>query len=188
MPKQCHNSDPFVNCHLWGIGRARLLEEIEALQPEQRREEEAPPHPSPAKAKAIRGRGEEPLRTALWRLAGVDLTRIDGISAGAAQTIVTEVGLDLTAFPSEKHFISWLRLPPRTAISRGRPLPKKRTKGMGASRVAAVLRMTAVALQRSRSALGAAFRRLARRKGHSVAVFAMARKLAILVYRILRYG
>ena len=78
----------------------------------------------------------------------------------------------------------------RLAVRRFRrqALLKKKTKGMGASRVAAVLRMGALTLQRSRSALGATFRRTARRKGHSVAVFALARKLADLVYRMLRYG
>ena len=77
---------------------------------------------------------------------------------------MTEVGLDLAAFPSEKHFVSWLRLAPRTAIAGGRPL------------------------QRSKSALGAAFRRKARHKGASVAIFCIARKLATLVYRMLRWG
>ena len=127
-------------------------------------------------------------RKALWRFAGVDLTRIDGISAGAAQAILTEVGLDLSAFPTENHFVSWLRLSPRTPICGGKPLSKKCTKGLGASHVAAVRRMGAVSLQRSRTALGAAFRRTARQQGHSIAVFALARELAVLVYRILRYG
>ncbi len=80
-----------------------------------------------------------------------------------------------------------LRLCPRTPISGGNPL-KKRRNALGASRVAAVLRMGAVSLQRSKTALGAAFRRSARRRDGEVAVFAMARKLAQLVYRMLRYG
>ena len=102
---------------------------------------------------------------------------------GASRTILTEVGLDLAAFPSEKHFVSWLRLAPRTAISGGKPLPgKKRANGKGATRIAAV------SLQRSKSALGAAFRRKARHKGMSVAIFCIARKLATLVYRMLHWG
>jgi transposase len=167
---------------------ARLFQEFQALEPPERREESAPPHPNPAKEKAIRSRGEQEERTALWRLAGVDLTRIDGIRIGAARTILTEIGLDLSAFPSEKHFISWLRLSPRTSISGGKPLRKKKPNGMGATRVAGVLRMAALSLRNSRTALGAAFRRLARRKDGAVAVFAIARKLAQLVYRMLRYG
>jgi len=166
---------------------ARLLEAIETLQPPERKNAPVPAHPNSSKEKDIKSHGDQPARTALWRLAGLDLTRIDGIRIGAAQTILTEVGTNLSAFPSEHHFVSWLRLCPRIPISGGRPL-KKRRNGTGANRIAAVLRMAASALQRSRTALGAAYRRIARYKGASVAVFAIARKLAQLVYRMIRYG
>lgn len=166
---------------------ARLIKELEALQPPDRQQEAVPAHPNSAKEKAIKHRGEQPSRTALWRFAGVDLTRIDGISAGAAQVILTEVGFNMNAFPSEDHFVSWLRLCPRTPVSGGKPL-KKRRNGQGANRIAGVLRMASTALQRSKTALGACFRRTARYKGGAVAVFATARQLARLVYRMLRFG
>jgi len=166
---------------------ARLVQQLEALQPPERRDEPVPAHPNPAKEKALRGRGEQPLRTTLFRFAGVDLTRIDGISAGVAQVVLTEVGTDLSAFPSEDTFVSWLRLCPRTPISGGKPL-KKRRNGLGANRIAGALRMAATALQRSKTALGASFRRVARHKGGAVAVFATARQLAKLIYRMLRFG
>lgn len=165
----------------------RLAKEIAALQPPERRDAPVPPHPNSAKEKAIRGRGEQPLRTTMFRFAGVDLTRIDGISAGVAQVVLTELGADLSAFPSEDNFVSWLRLCPRTPISGGKPL-KKRRNGLGANRIAGVLRMAATSLQRSKSALGASFRRVARHKGAAVAVFATARQLAKLIYRMLRFG
>lgn len=166
---------------------ARVLKEMEALEPPERQQQPVACHPNPAKEKAIKSRGEQQTRTILWRFSGVDLARIDGISAGTAQMLLTEIGPDLSAFPSEKDFVSWLRLCPRTPISGGKPL-KKRRNGLGASRVAEVLRMAALSLQRSKSALGAAFRRTARHKDGSVAIFAIARKLAQLVYRMLRYG
>lgn len=107
----------------------------------------APKHPSPAKEQAISGRGERGLRDDLWRFAEVDLTQIDGISVGTARTILTEVGLNLAAIPSERHLVSWLRLAPRTAVSGGKPLPRKKSGGLGSNRVATALRMAAVALQ-----------------------------------------
>jgi transposase len=165
----------------------RLFEAIQALQPEERKAAAVPAHPNVKKEKDIKSHGDQPARTALWRLAGVDLTRIDGIRIGAAKIVLTEVGADLSAFPSEHHFVSWLRLCPRTPISGGKPL-KKRRNGLGANRIASALRMAACSLQRTKTALGAAYRRIARYKGANVAIFAMARKLAQLVYRMIRYG
>jgi transposase len=165
---------------------ARLLEELTNLQPPERKHESPAPHPNPTKEKTIRLRGGE-ARTTLWRFAGADLTRIDGISTNTAQTVLTEIGPNLAAFPSEDHFVSWLRLCPRTPISGGKPL-KKTKNGLGANRVAAALRMAATTLKNSKTALGAAYRRISRHKGAGVAVFATARQLARLVYRMLRFG
>lgn len=165
----------------------RLTAWIEDIQPPERREKPAPVHPKPGKEKAIRARGDRAKRDALWRFAGVDLTRIDGISPAAAEIVLTEVGLDLATFPDEKHFVSWLRLSPRTATSAGKPL-RKRHNGTGATRVAGVLRMAALALTHSETALGAFYRRIARRKGGNVAIFATARRLAQQIFRMLRHG
>jgi transposase len=167
--------------------REQLLMQVEALQPPERQTELVPRHPNATKEKAIKARGEQLTRLALWRFAGCDLTRIDGISAGAATVILTEVGPNLSAFTSEHHFVSWLRLCPRTPISGGKPL-KKRRNGLGANRVAAVLRMAATAVRRSKTALGAAYRRIARYKAADVAIMDTARRLAKYVYRMLRYG
>lgn len=167
----------------------KLQQELGRQACEELAGRDCPRHPNPAKEKAIRGRGEQQVRNALYRYAAADLTRIDGLSAGAACTIMTEIGTELAAFPSEKHFVSWLGLAPRTAVSGGKPLPgKKGSGGMGATRVSNVLRMAATALIRSKSALGAALRRKARHAGMKTAIFATARKLAVLVYRMLRWG
>jgi transposase len=165
----------------------RLIDKIEKLQSPERKEESVPVHPNPKKEKAIRQRGEQEMRTALWRLADVDLARIDGVSSGAAQLIITEIGLDLSNFPNEKKFVAWLRLSPQHGISGGKPLKGKKNS-MGATRIATALRMAALSLNRSNTALGAYYRRISRRRGAAVAIFATARKLATLIYRMLRFG
>ena len=125
-------------------------------------------------------------RSHLHRVTGVDLTRIDGIEAHTALKVVAEVGLDMTRWPSEKHFASWLGLAPGTKVSGGKKL-SGRTKP-SASRAAAALRMAASSLHHSRSALGAFFRRMKTRLGAPKAITATAHKLACLIYRILRFG
>lgn len=160
---------------------------IAEMTPAERGEQSVPAHPNAAKEKALCRRGEQATREALWRWAGVDLTRIDGLGVTAAETVLSEIGLDLNTFPDEHRFVSWLRLSPNTATSAGKPV-RPRRNGTGATRVAGVLRMAACTLAHSQSALGAYYRRLARRKGSAVAIFATARKLAHLIFRMLRYG
>lgn len=165
----------------------KLAEYLVDLQPDDRKGEAVPAHPNKVKESAIKRRGDQELRTNLWRFAGVDLLRIDGISSPTAMIILTEIGTTLAAFPDEHHFVSWLRLSPRCPISGGKQL-YKRPNGTGSNRISGALRLAAVALARSKTALGAYFRRIRRSKGGKVAVFATARKLAQLVYRMLRYG
>ena len=165
----------------------KIRDLMQKLTPEDRRHTPVPEHPCKTKARSQRKTGQDQTRESLWRFSGVDLTLIDGINTGAANTILTEIGLDLSDFPTEKHFVSWLRLAPNRHISGGKVLKKKRN-AVGATRVATVLRTCATCLERSKTALGAQFRRTSRRKGRAVAVFALARKLAILIYRMLRYG
>ena len=151
--------------------------------------DETPPPPTNVnKARMIKTRGEEPLRHALYRMSGVDLTTIDALGVETVNVILSEYGPDLSRFPTEKHFISHLRLAPHQAISGGKPVRHQRKPHRGSARVAAALRMAATALRRSRSALGAYYRRIAQRLGADVAVFATARKLAQWVYRVLRWG
>src|ERR1700687_5271237 len=102
------------------------------------------------------------------------------------QTVITEAGLDMSPWPTEHHFVSWIGLAPRNDISGGKVL-KKRTRKV-VSRLATALRMAASTLRESDSYLGAQFRRLRSRLGPPKAITAMAAKLARLVYRMLRYG
>jgi transposase len=164
-----------------------ILAYIQTLQPEDNNDTDVPPPNSKAKARSIAKQGQEPLRQALYRFSGFDLTTIDGIGVDTASDIISELGLDFTVFPSENHFVSYLRLAPNLSISAGKKVPNK-SKANTCTRVAAALRMAALSLRNSKTALGAFYRRMAWRKGASVALFATARKLAQLVYRLVRYG
>ncbi len=126
------------------------------------------------------------LRTQLFRMCGVDLTRIDGIDVTTALAVVSEVGADMARFPSDKHFASWLGLCPGTRITGGKVLSGKTRRC--ANRAAQALRLAAAALRSSQSALGAYFRRLCSRMDKPKAVTAAAHKLARLIYSMLTKG
>jgi len=126
------------------------------------------------------------LREELYRISGVDLTRIDGIGLQTAQKIFFEVGTDVRAWSNERQFSSWLGLSPNHRISGGKVLKRNSRKVVNPLSVA--LRLAARTLQNSQSALGANFRRLIAKIGMPKAITAMARKLAVLVYRMLKYG
>ena len=123
---------------------------------------------------------------ALHSLLGKDLTRIHGMGPYLALKLVSECGDDLSAWPSAKHFTSWLCLAPSNKISGGKVL-SSRTRRSG-SRAASLLRLAAVTIGRTDTALGAFYRRLSARAGKSKAVTATARKIATLFYNALRHG
>lgn len=123
----------------------------------------------------------------LYRIMGVDLTRIDGVNENTAQLILSELGLDIChKWPTEAQFTSWLGLCPNNEISGGKLLRRGTRKVV--NRVANALRMCAQSLLNSKSALGAYARRMRARKDTPVAITATAHKLARLIYRTLKYG
>ena len=103
-----------------------------------------------------------------------------------AQTVISEVGLDMSRWNTEAHFASWLGLCPDNRISGDKVLSKGTRRVV--NRAATALRMAATTLIKSRSYLGAQYRRLRTRLGAPKAITAMAHKLARLVYRMLKYG
>jgi transposase len=122
----------------------------------------------------------------LSRISGVDLTRIDGIDVGVAQTVISEVGVDMTRWKTEAHFASWLGLCPDNRITGGKVI-RKGTRHV-VNRAATALRLAATTLLRSQSYLGAQYRRLRGKLGPPKAITAMAHKLARLIYRLLKCG
>jgi transposase len=147
-----------------------------------------PPPSKPVRRSKTRRKNQPgfDLAAELQRTMGVDLTRIDGIDVITAQVIFSEIGPDFGAFPDENHFASWLTLAPQRDISGGKVIRHVPTAGR--NRVANALRMAAESLSRSNSYLGARYRRLRMRLDGPLAVKAMARYLACLVYRMVTKG
>ncbi|MCA3220685.1 MAG: IS110 family transposase, partial [Burkholderiales bacterium] len=126
------------------------------------------------------------LGTQLFKMCGVDLTRIDGIDVTTALAVISETGTDMSRFASDKHFASWLGLCPGTRITGGKVMSGK-TKRC-ANRAAQALRLAAAALRTSQSALGAYFRRLCARMDKPKAITAAAHKVARLIDTMLTRG
>ncbi len=122
----------------------------------------------------------------LFRALGVDLTAVEGIDVATALVILAEIGVDVSRFPTEKHFASWLGLCPRAHESN--KTTKKRGPRRGKNRVGQALRLAARSVGRTQTALGFFYRRIKSRIGAAGAITATAHKLARLVYRLLKYG
>jgi len=149
----------------------------------------APAGALPAPRTKKKPRDNEPrfdIRTPLHQLTGIDLTQLAAIGPYSALRLLAEIGTDLSRWPTQQHFTSWLTLAPHNKISGGRLLSSKTQPS--ANRAAGILRMAARSLGRTATALGAFYRRLAYRVGKAKAITAPARKLAILVYRMLKDG
>jgi hypothetical protein len=139
----------------------------------------------PARAARQRIEPAFEVRAVLHHLTGgVDLTQIDGIGAYTALKLIGEIGTDMGRWPTAQHFTSWLTLAPKNKVSGGRLLGSQTQPS--ANRAAHAFRLAAAALGRTSTALGAFYRRLAARTGKPHAVTATARKLAVLVYHVLK--
>jgi transposase len=125
-------------------------------------------------------------RPLLYQIVGTDLTQIHGIGPYLALRLLSECGTDLSRWPSAKHFTSWLSLSPGCKISGGKVLSARTRKSNNP--IAAHLRLAAVTVGRTNTALGAFYRRLAARIGKAKAVTATARKIAVLFYNTMRLG
>jgi len=125
------------------------------------------------------------IRRHLKRISGVDITAVHGISAALAQTIVLEVGTDMSKFPNEKHFCSWLGLAPKHEISGGKVLKNKTLKTK--NRAGQAFRMAAGSVMRADCMFGAYYRRQKARLGPAQAAVATAHQIAKVVYRMLKY-
>jgi transposase len=125
-------------------------------------------------------------RSYLYRLTGVDLVAITGLNESTVQEIISEIGTDLSAFPNDKHFCSWLTLAPHNDISGGKRLRSRTLPGH--NRAGQAFRMAAQSVAKSpNSAFGAFYRRMKARLGAKQAIVATAHKIARAFYHILKH-
>jgi transposase len=160
------------------------MEAMYAALPLSDPESRAPSPPEPKSGKPRKNQANYDLATTLYELVGVDLTAIDGIDALSAQTIITEIGLDVSAWPTVKHFTSWLGLAPHNDISGGKVLRTRTKKTKNKANLA--FRLAAQSVHQSQSAVGAFYRRMKSRHGPAKATTATAHKLARMVYFMLK--
>jgi transposase len=175
---------------LYDVHQDKIAEcdrEIETVLRTLNAERPTPEAPLPA-VRHAKSRNEPnfDVRPALYTLLGADLTQIHGFGPYTILRLVAECGDDMSRWPTAKHFTSWLSLAPGNKVSGGRLLSSKTRRS--ANRAAVLLRIAAVNVGRTQTALGAFYRRLAARIGKAKAVTATARKLAVLFYNALRFG
>jgi transposase len=175
---------------LWDFYQAKVAEcdvEIEGALESLNEKRPAPAKPLPARRQQkVKHEPNFDVRTALYTMLGADLSQIHGFGPYTVLRLVAECGDDMTKWPTEKHFTSWLSLAPGNKISGGRVLSSNTRRS--SNRTAALLRLIAVTIGKTQTALGAFYRRLGARIGKAKAVTATARKLAVLFYRALRFG
>jgi transposase len=145
--------------------------------------------PRPQRQRRHTKRANEPafdVGTALYRMAGVDLTVLEGIDPNTALVLLSEMGLDVSRFPTVKHFTSWLGLCPQHRGSAGKIRSRRVRRGM--NRAGRTSRLAVQGCYHAQHVLGAFYRRIRARAGAPKAIVATARKLAERVYRLLKYG
>jgi transposase len=206
--ERCHSSEDQIALALQGTWRPEHLFELrqahalyrfhhqQITECDQQVQTELAKFPNRAREKTRtakprkRGRKSNDVRFEaagpLFQALGVDLTLIEGIDVGTAMVILAEIGVDVSRFPTEKHFASWLRLcPPQDESNKTK---RRRGHRKGTNRVTIALRMAARSAGKTMTPLGLFYRRIRSRIGGLGAVKATAHKLACLVYRMLKYG
>ncbi len=127
----------------------------------------------------------EDIRKHLKRISGVDITLVHGFGVSLAQAVLMEIGTDMSKFPDEKHFCSWLGLAPKHEISGGKVLKNKTLKTKNCAGQA--FRMAAESVKQADCAFGSLYRRLKARLGPAQATVATAHSIARVIYRMLKY-
>jgi hypothetical protein len=164
---------------------AQIERRFAAIKPRWDAPAELPQLPPAKPTSRTKNKPAQSTRQELFRIVGVDLVAVTGLSASLTQTILTEVGTDMSQWPSVKHYASWLGLAPHNDISGGRVLRSRTLKTN--NRAGQAFRQAAAAVTRSNSAFGAFYRRKCAQLGPAQALVATAHKIARTVYFMLKY-
>ena len=163
---------------------AEIERQFSALKPTH--DDELPPlDPSDKRDSHSKNGPRYDARNLLYQRLGVDLVAISGLNAGSVQTLLSEVGMDLRAFPTVKHFCSWLHLAPHHDISGGKVLRSRTLKAQ--NRAGQVFRLAAQSVSRTQSAYGIFFRKIRAKAGPKKAIVATAHKIARAFYFMLKH-
>jgi len=163
---------------------AEIEKQFAAMKPRWDGPEEPPDLPRVKPGSKSKNQPRLNVRREIMRLTGVDLVAVEGISASLAQTILSEIGTDMTKWKTEKHFASWLGLAPHNDISGGKVLRSRTLKTR--NRAGQAFRQAAASVIRSGSAFGAFYRRKRGQLGPMQALVATAHKIARTVYYMLK--
>lgn len=148
-------------------------------------EDDLPPQTPSKRASHSKNAPGFDVRTQLFRITGVDLVAVTGLDQSTVQTIIAEIGTDVSRWPTVKHFCSWLGLAPHNDISGGKVLRSRTLKTN--NRAGQAFRLAAQSVTRSQTPFGAFYRRLAARIGKQQAIVATAHKIARVVYAMLKH-
>ena len=142
------------------------------------------------RGKAGRGknsiRSNENLEDVLYYIIGADLSTLSGLRANAILQIISEVGTDMSKFPTANHFASYLGFVPHNKITGGNII-SSRTDRIKSS-AAQAFKKVIPSISQTETALGSFYRRLMPRIGKGQAIVATCRKLAILFYNTIAFG
>jgi transposase len=122
------------------------------------------------------------LKDYLKTIFGVDITEVWGIKEDMAIDLLSEIGIDMSKWKTDKHFTSWLGLCPNNKISGGKIISSKVKKS--SNKAGQLFRMIAYAIQRSDHWLGSFYRKMRSKGGPKRAIVATARKLAVIFYKM----
>jgi transposase len=172
--KQIEECDTEVE-RMYGLTRPEW--ESETVKPLSKRKRQSHSKNAP--------KNQETIRQHLKRISGVDLSVVDGFGVSVAQTVIMELGTDMSKFPTEKHCCSWLGLAPKHEISGAKVLKNKTLKTK--NRAGQAFRMAAQSVQNADCVFGVLYRRLRSRLGPAQATVATAHAIARVVYRMLKY-